>query len=108
MNAEKIRAFRASKGLTQEELGKLCGVGKSSVSQWESGVTEPSGPSRVILEDYLSGDRALIPLTPLEEKLLNELLERSGLESREELLKKLVLDAIATEPAASATKRKSR
>ncbi|WP_193211426.1 helix-turn-helix domain-containing protein [Luteolibacter marinus] len=105
MTAEKIRAFRTSKGLTQEELGKLCGVGKSSVSQWESGATEPSGPSRVILEDYLSGERALIPLTPLEEKLLNELLQRSGLATREELLKKLVLDAIAAEPADSESAR---
>lgn len=98
MTPDEIKAYRKKKDLTQEELGKICGVGKSSVSQWEKGTTEPSGSARIILDDLLSGDRMLIPLTPLEERLLDELVKRHKLDSREELLKKLVLDSIGQEP----------
>ena len=31
---EKIKYLRKQKGLTLEELGKLCGVGKSTVRKW--------------------------------------------------------------------------
>ena len=34
---EKIRSARISKGMTQEELGKLLGVQKSAVAKYESG-----------------------------------------------------------------------
>ncbi len=34
---EKIKYLRKQKGLTLEELGKLCGVGKSTVRKWETG-----------------------------------------------------------------------
>ena len=34
---EKIRAARISKGMTQEELGKLLGVQKSAVAKYENG-----------------------------------------------------------------------
>lgn len=37
---DRIRAVRLEKKLTQEQLGKKVGVGKSSVSQWESGLTK--------------------------------------------------------------------
>jgi SOS-response transcriptional repressor LexA len=37
---DRIKTERKAKQLTQEELGKLVGVGKSSVSQWESGLTK--------------------------------------------------------------------
>lgn len=36
-DGENIRNIRKRKGLTQEELGRLLGVGKSAVSRWESG-----------------------------------------------------------------------
>ena len=34
---DKIRAARISKGMTQEELGKLLGVQKSAVAKYENG-----------------------------------------------------------------------
>lgn len=34
---EKIRSARISKGMTQEELGKLLGVQKSAVAKYENG-----------------------------------------------------------------------
>ena len=36
---DRIKLLREAKGLTQSELGKLCGVSKSAVSQWEDGST---------------------------------------------------------------------
>ncbi len=35
-DGENIRNMRRKRGLTQEELGNLLGVGKSAVSRWES------------------------------------------------------------------------
>jgi transcriptional regulator with XRE-family HTH domain len=37
---ERIRQLRIARGMTQPELGELCGVSKSAVSQWEDGSTE--------------------------------------------------------------------
>ena len=37
---ERIKSARKEKGLSQSELGDLVGVGKSSVCQWESGLTK--------------------------------------------------------------------
>jgi len=39
-DGENIKNIRKRKGLTQEELGGLLGVGKSAVSRWESGERE--------------------------------------------------------------------
>jgi transcriptional regulator with XRE-family HTH domain len=39
-DGENIKNIRKHKGLTQEELGGLLGVGKSAVSRWESGERE--------------------------------------------------------------------
>lgn len=36
----RIKTLRESKGLVQEQLGKIIGVSKSAVSQWEDGSTE--------------------------------------------------------------------
>lgn len=34
---DRIKMLREAKGLTQEQLGKLVGVSKAAVSQWELG-----------------------------------------------------------------------
>ncbi len=39
--AEKIKTEREHLGLTQEELGKLIGISKQSVSSWEKGRNLP-------------------------------------------------------------------
>jgi len=46
---DRIKAERKAKNLTQEELGKLVGVGKSSVSQWESGLTKNMDGTNMVL-----------------------------------------------------------
>lgn len=57
MSPAEISAFRKLKGLSQTELGKLCGVGNSAISQWESGATQPTGPAKKLLQEYMSGQR---------------------------------------------------
>jgi len=38
---KRLRELRTARGLTQAEFGKLIGVGKSAVSQYESGARAP-------------------------------------------------------------------
>jgi phage repressor protein C with HTH and peptisase S24 domain len=47
--ADRIKSERKSKKLTQEMLGKAVGVGKSSVSQWESGLTKNMDGTNMIM-----------------------------------------------------------
>lgn len=47
--ADRIRSERKAKGLTQEALGKYVGVGKSSVSQWESGLTKNMDGTNMVM-----------------------------------------------------------
>lgn len=38
---DRIRLMRKQKNITQEDLGAIFGYGKSTVSQWETGVNTP-------------------------------------------------------------------
>lgn len=40
----RLYALRTEKGYTQEKLGKMLGVGKTAVSKWENGTTQPRLP----------------------------------------------------------------
>ena len=42
MVADRIRALREQKGLTQTELAKQLGITRSSVNAWEQGISVPS------------------------------------------------------------------
>lgn len=41
MFSDNLKELRKSKGLTQNELGKMCGVSGVSVYKWETGRVEP-------------------------------------------------------------------
>ena len=43
---QRIKQFRLSQGMTQEQFGKLFGAGKGLVSRWENGLSIP-GPKRM-------------------------------------------------------------
>lgn len=83
--------------MTQEELGALCGVKKSSVSQWESGKTIPSGKAKMELEKLLNGDQAVMPLTPIEQRLMAQLLHIRKAKDRTKLLEALILESLRKE-----------
>ena len=42
MVADRIRALREQKGLTQTDLSKQLGITRSSVNAWEMGISVPS------------------------------------------------------------------
>ena len=42
MFGERLRSARKSSNLNQEQLGRLCGTTKQSISAWESGYEMPS------------------------------------------------------------------
>ncbi len=86
MTPEEIRRFRKAKALSQEELGRLCGVTKSAVSQWEKGVNGPTGSALILLEEFLSGTRCIVPLTQQEEKLLDQNVQQGNFATREDFL----------------------
>ena len=44
---QKIKALRTQKGMTLEALGKLVGVGKSTVRKWETGAIENMGRDKI-------------------------------------------------------------
>lgn len=86
MTGDEIKAFRKSKNLTQEGLGEIVGVGKSSVANWENDHTSPSGSSLKTLEKLMSGEWAIVPLSSQEEELLDQGVERGGFKNREDYL----------------------
>jgi len=49
-----IKDLRKQRGLTQAELGKICNVHQTAVSQWEMGRTLPDSDSLSILADYFN------------------------------------------------------
>ena len=62
MIADRIKALREQKGLTQSELAKQLGITRSSVNAWEMGISVPSTQYLVALtnifkvsSDYLLG-----------------------------------------------------
>jgi DNA-binding XRE family transcriptional regulator len=53
--ATAIRTARQQAQMSQQQLARLIGVRQSTVSQWERGVTEPSGLHMAALLGVLSG-----------------------------------------------------
>lgn len=45
-----IRKLRELLGMTQEQLAACCGVQRTTVTLWESGLRNPSGSAAVLLE----------------------------------------------------------
>ncbi|MDB6117388.1 MAG: helix-turn-helix protein [Verrucomicrobiaceae bacterium] len=54
VNAETIRQYRESKGLTQSQFAALLRVSTTAVTHWEKGQV-PSGPASLLLEHLVDG-----------------------------------------------------
>ncbi|MDO4827432.1 MAG: helix-turn-helix domain-containing protein [Bacteroidia bacterium] len=61
-----IQAVRKSKGVTQEELGRKVGLGKSSVSKIEKGLTHISAEDASILLEAM-GEKLVLSATGIDE-----------------------------------------
>jgi len=76
---EKLKELREDRGLRQEDIGALFGFGKSTVSQWESGKSQPEFDIVVKLADFfkVSIDYLMGRNTPavIYENLIKDLTE---------------------------------
>ena len=50
---QRIKQFRLSQGMTQEQFGKLFGAGKGLVSRWENGLSIPSPKRMKTIANYM-------------------------------------------------------
>lgn len=41
MFGDRLKELRKEQNLTQEEIGELCEVGKTTISNWENNITQP-------------------------------------------------------------------
>ena len=48
-DAGKVRALRRHLGATQQELAEQMGIRQQTVSEWETGIYRPRGPSATLL-----------------------------------------------------------
>ncbi len=55
-----LRIFRVTRGLSQQELGRLAGVNRSTVSRLEAGLEEPLPRTKVALASALEFDVEVI------------------------------------------------
>jgi transcriptional regulator with XRE-family HTH domain len=84
MFGERLRTIREKRGLTQRELGALCGLGDKQIWRYENGQSAPNTEALIqlarilgITSDYLLGlveqpDEHLTEetLSPMERKLI--------------------------------------
>ena len=48
-DAGKVRALRRHLGATQQEMAEQMGIRQQTVSEWETGIYRPRGPSATLL-----------------------------------------------------------
>jgi len=63
-----IRTFRLSRDITQADLAESIGVSQAAISQWELGVTFPSGRQAATLIRFSCGKITLDDLYPKKGK----------------------------------------
>lgn len=49
LSKEEIRGIRDALGMSQAAFAAECGVQRTTVTHWESGIRAPSGPSLMLL-----------------------------------------------------------
>ena len=69
--SSNLRSLRIHFGLTQDEVGKLCGFTKQAVSRWEVGTAEPSYAVLIKLCDFY--DVTLDSLRTLTQEQIDKL-----------------------------------
>lgn len=54
MIGERLKMLRKDKGITQKELADILGVQKSTISQYETNVNDPSDKSKLLIAKYFN------------------------------------------------------
>lgn len=49
-----IKHLRASRGITQEQLSKVCNKGYTAIGNWEAGIREPNAVDLANLANYFN------------------------------------------------------
>lgn len=62
--ADRLKALREKKGLTQKALANLAGLSLKAVSHWEQGLREPSWSNVQALADALGVDCRAFQVKP--------------------------------------------
>lgn len=52
--ADRLKEIRKSNNLTQTELGKILGVGKTTISMYENGNSTPNDEIKLKISDYFN------------------------------------------------------
>lgn len=86
MTGKEIREWRERRQISREDLARLCSVSYAAVANWELDRNSPHGAALERLKVLMDGQVAIVPLTQLEEKILDEAVERGRFESREAYL----------------------
>jgi transcriptional regulator with XRE-family HTH domain len=107
MTGTEIRQWRERKGLTREDLAKECSVSAATVANWELGRNQPHGAAAEKLNRLVAGMESVFPLTAQEERLLREIMARTGYATREEFLTAKLVEVIKRAETAPPPKSKS-
>lgn len=54
MFGKKLQELRKESGLNQKEFAKAIGYSQAQISQWETGVNEPTASALVKIADYFN------------------------------------------------------
>jgi transcriptional regulator with XRE-family HTH domain len=94
MNGKEIREWREARNLSRKELAELLSVSYAAVANWELDRNAPHGAALDRLVEIMEGKVAVIPLTRLEEQILDEAVARGRFESRHDYLSAGLLEVI--------------
>ena len=92
ISAERIRKLREDRGLSQEQLGKIIGVDRTTIVKYETGASRPTRYLKKmahyfnVTTDYLIGNEELTPKKGYyfdneTAKIANEMKERPELKT---------------------------
>lgn len=54
MFRHRLQELRKERGLNQKDFAKAIGFSQSQISQWETGVNEPTASSLTVIADYFN------------------------------------------------------
>lgn len=100
IDGSRLRRIREEKGLTQNELARLCGITHSNVSRMESGHRQPSGKTFNLFCEHLGVSRESL-LAYEDEALASDDLAPEGWEALDPETQRIFTVTMAEGPGVS-------